>query len=94
MLKKIRGKPRADGCFGAQACAGRRMMMQKDNNEKESGDMERPNAWKSYDEKQLKQLEELCSDYRRFLDDGKTERECVKLTVSMAEAAGYKTQPT
>ena len=52
--------------------------------------MERPNAWKSYDEKQLKQLEELCSDYRRFLDDGKTERECVKLTVSMAEAAGYK----
>ena len=52
--------------------------------------MERPNAWKSYDEEQLKQLEELCSDYRRFLDEGKTERECVKLTVSMAEAAGYK----
>lgn len=52
--------------------------------------MERPNAWKSYDEKQLKQLEELCSDYCKFLDEGKTERECVKLTVSMAEAAGYK----
>ncbi len=52
--------------------------------------MERPNAWKSYDEEQVKQLEALCSDYRKFLDEGKTERECVKLTVSMAEAAGYR----
>lgn len=52
--------------------------------------MERPNAWKTYDEEQLKQLEILCSDYCKFLDEGKTERECVKLTVSMAEAAGYR----
>lgn len=52
--------------------------------------MERPNAWKTYNEEQLKQLEALCGDYRKFLDEGKTERECVKLTVSMAEAAGYK----
>ena len=52
--------------------------------------MERPNAWKRYNEEQLKQLEALCGDYRKFLDEGKTERECVKLTVSMAEAAGYK----
>ena len=52
--------------------------------------MERPNAWKSYDEQQQQQIETLCGRYREFLDKGKTERECVELTVSMAEAAGYK----
>lgn len=52
--------------------------------------MERPNAWKSYDEKQLAQLEDLCAEYREFLDKGKTERECAQLTVAMAEAAGYR----
>lgn len=52
--------------------------------------MERANAWKSYDEKQLQQLEALCTEYRRFLDKGKTERECVALTVSMAEDVGYE----
>lgn len=52
--------------------------------------MERPNAWKSYDDKQLEQLEKLCTEYKDFLTVGKTERECVKLTVEMAEAAGYR----
>lgn len=52
--------------------------------------MERPNAWKSYDKKQLAQLEDLCAEYREFLDKGKTERECAQLTVAMAEAAGYR----
>lgn len=52
--------------------------------------MERPNAWKSYDQKQLAQLEDLCAEYREFLDKGKTERECALLTVEMAEAAGYR----
>lgn len=52
--------------------------------------MERPNAWKSYGEKQLQELEALCAEYRQFLDKGKTERECAVLTVEMAEAAGYK----
>lgn len=52
--------------------------------------MERPNAWKSYGEKQLQELEALSAEYRQFLDKGKTERECAVLTVEMAEAAGYK----
>lgn len=52
--------------------------------------MERPNAWKSYDDKQMAQLETLCAEYKDFLDKGKTERECVALSVTMAEAAGYK----
>ncbi len=52
--------------------------------------MERPNAWKSYGEEQLRELESLCREYRDFLDKGKTERECAALTVEMAEAAGYR----
>ena len=52
--------------------------------------MERPNAWKTYDEKALKALEKTAAAYRRYLDDGKTERECVTETVEMAEKAGYK----
>lgn len=51
--------------------------------------MERPNAWKSYTKKQLKELEKLNKDYRAFLDAGKTERECVREIVRQAEAAGY-----
>lgn len=51
--------------------------------------MERPNAWKSYTKKQLKELEKLNKDYRAFLDAGKTERECIAEIVKQAEAAGY-----
>lgn len=52
--------------------------------------MERVNAWKTYKKKQIKELEALCDDYRGFLDNGKTERECVKLSVELAKKAGYK----
>lgn len=52
--------------------------------------MEQTNAWKDYSEKQLAELETLCTEYRDFLSRGKTERECAVLTVKMAEAAGYK----
>ena len=51
--------------------------------------MERPNAWKTYKTKQLKELEKLCDEYRDFLDKGKTERECVKEAVQLAKKAGY-----
>ena len=51
--------------------------------------MERPNAWKTYTKKQLKELEKLNKDYRAFLNVGKTERECVTEIVLQAEAAGY-----
>ena len=52
--------------------------------------MERRNAWKDYDKKETKELEKLCKDYRKFLDNGKTERECVKYIVHLAEKAGYQ----
>ncbi|MCM1497579.1 MAG: aminopeptidase [Clostridium sp.] len=51
--------------------------------------MERKNAWKDYDKKELKELEKLSKEYRKFLDRGKTERECVKYMVKLAEEAGY-----
>lgn len=35
-------------------------------------------------------MENLCSEYRIFLDLGKTERECVEYTKELAEAKGYK----
>ena len=51
--------------------------------------MERKNAWTTYTKKSLSELEKVCKDYREFLDAGKTERECVKQIVKMAEENGY-----
>lgn len=51
--------------------------------------MERKNAWKDYDKKELKELEKLSKEYRKFLDNGKTERECVKYIIELAKEAGY-----
>lgn len=52
--------------------------------------MERPNAWKSYDAASLAELEKLCGNYRAFISENKTERECVRASVALAEAAGYE----
>ena len=51
--------------------------------------MERPNAWKSYDEQALQTLENISLGYRHFLDNGKTERECVTQAVEIAQKHGY-----
>lgn len=51
--------------------------------------MKRKNAWTTYTKKSLCELEKVCKDYREFLDAGKTERECVKQIVKMAEENGY-----
>ena len=47
-------------------------------------------AWKEYTPEVLEQLESFSADYRRFLDQGKTERECVLQAVSAAEKAGFR----
>ena len=52
--------------------------------------MERKNVWETYDAKQLKKLEKLNKEYRDFLDNGKTERECVDTIVNTIEAEGYR----
>ena len=51
--------------------------------------MERPNAWKEYKKAELKKVEQTAEAYRRFLDNGKTERECAAQAVEMLEKAGY-----
>ncbi len=51
--------------------------------------MERKNAWKTYQKKDLKALEKLNKNYLEFLSIGKTERECVTETVRQAKEAGY-----
>ncbi len=56
--------------------------------------MERRNAWLSYNEEQERELEDVASRYRHFLDAGKTERECVTEIIREAEAAGYEALET
>ena len=51
--------------------------------------MERPNAWKNYKKTEMKKVETLAEAYREFLNNGKTERECVIYTVNALEKAGY-----
>lgn len=56
--------------------------------------MEKTSAWLKYDEKELKNLEDLSLGYRQFLDRGKTERECVKEIITAAERKGYENLET
>ena len=51
--------------------------------------MERPNAWKQYEEKDLQKVRSLGEKYKTFLNQGKTERECVKITLEAIREAGY-----
>ncbi len=51
--------------------------------------MERPNAWKTYTKAELKKVEQTASEYKAFIDAGKTERECVAESVAALEKAGY-----
>ena len=52
--------------------------------------METKNVWETYSTKQLKKLEDLNEEYREFLSECKTERECVDYIVNAAEEAGYQ----
>ena len=52
--------------------------------------MEKKNTWQTYSTQQLQELEKLCKSYREFLDNGKTERECIHQIVNTIEAAGYR----
>ena len=51
--------------------------------------MERPNAWLTYSDADMKDLETVAKKYRHFLNVGKTERECITQIVKEAEEAGY-----
>lgn len=51
--------------------------------------MEKKNTWETYDEATLAKVDAFCDGYRRFLDEGKTERECIDVIVNTIEDAGY-----
>lgn len=52
--------------------------------------MEKKNVWETFDAKHLKKLENLNQEYRDFLDNGKTERECIDTIVNTIEKEGYR----
>ncbi len=52
--------------------------------------MERENAWKAYDEKEVDKVFLLSEEYKDYLFKGKTEREGVKYIIEKAKEAGYK----
>ena len=56
----------------------------------ETNNMERRNAWKIYTADQLKELDQINSRYKVCLDEGKTERECVRMTVKEIEKKCYR----
>ncbi|WP_334104118.1 aminopeptidase [Muricomes intestini] len=48
------------------------------------------NLWEVYTDEQLSKLNSLNEDYKKFLDAGKTERECVTEIIRQAERGGYR----
>ena len=48
------------------------------------------NAWRKYSPEQMEELMKFNEDYKEFLTASKTERECVKTSVKIAEANGFK----
>jgi len=51
--------------------------------------MKQKNVWQKYDSKKLKALEAFCEDYRKFISECKTERECTDYVVADLENAGF-----
>lgn len=52
--------------------------------------MEQKNTWETYNVKQLKEVDAFAKEYMDFLDNGKTERECIDQIVNTLEDAGYR----
>ena len=52
--------------------------------------MEKKNTWETYNKTQLKEVDVFAKEYMKFLDMGKTERECVDTIVNMIEKEGYR----
>ena len=48
------------------------------------------NAWEKYDDEGIKEIFAFNEGYKDFMSTCKTERECVKETIKIAEAKGYK----
>ena len=51
--------------------------------------MKKKNVWNAYSKEQLEQVDIFAKEYMNFLNQGKTERECIDFTVNMIEKEGY-----
>ena len=51
---------------------------------------EKKNGYDRVGTADLEAMEAYCVGYKQFLDAGKTERECVDRTISLAQAAGFR----
>lgn len=51
--------------------------------------MEIKNAWNKYDENGIKEIFSFCEGYKDFMSKCKTERECVKESIEIAEKHGF-----
>ena len=47
------------------------------------------NGYETMDAGQRSAMEAYCEDYKRFLNDSRTERECVRNAIALAEAQGF-----
>ncbi len=52
--------------------------------------MEQKNTWETYSEEQLEEVDSFAKEYMDFLNNGKTERECIDQIVNTVESAGYQ----
>ena len=52
--------------------------------------MERKNRWSVYGEAEHQELQKIAEKYKKGLDIGKTERDCIQYTVKEIEAQGYR----
>lgn len=52
--------------------------------------MERENAWKSCNKQTVKEIFGFCEGYKKFISECKTERECTRRCIQMAEEHGYR----
>ncbi len=47
-------------------------------------------TWEKYDEQELREVFQLSDDYKKYISDCKTERECVTEAIRMAREVGYE----
>ncbi len=52
--------------------------------------MGKKNLWLEYGPKHVEKMHKVIETYKNCLDNGKTERECIRVTRQMAKDAGYK----
>ncbi len=52
--------------------------------------MTKQNVWNTYSNLRQQELEAVNEKYKSCLDSGKTERECVRHTVTLLQKEGYR----